>query len=68
MWSKELQELSREYLEYDGTHVKSKKGKFGILNIDYENKIYTILLKPDLTENLTFHSVQEMLNAGWAVD
>jgi hypothetical protein len=34
MWSKELQELSRAYLKYTGTHVKSLNGKFGILGID----------------------------------
>jgi hypothetical protein len=39
MWSKELTELSEEYLKYDGVNVKSKNGQFGILNIDYENKI-----------------------------
>jgi hypothetical protein len=38
MWSKDLQELSEEHLEYDGVNVKTQKGDFGILNIDYQNK------------------------------
>ena len=70
MWSEELTELSEEYLNYDGVNVKTKKGDFGILNIDYQNKIYKINL---LTENkknlnLTFNSVSEIISAGWAVD
>jgi hypothetical protein len=68
MWSKKLRELSKTALEYDGVHVKSSNGNFGILNIDYENKIYTISIKPDFNINLTFHSVQEIIKAGWAVD
>ncbi|GHU12504.1 hypothetical protein FACS1894161_0880 [Spirochaetia bacterium] len=68
MWSKELQELSRTYLEYDGTHVKSTKGKFGILGIDFEKDVLVIKIKPELTEILTFKTVDEIINAGWAVD
>ena len=66
-WSDELINLSREYLEIDGVNVKSLKAEFGILNIDYENKIYTINF---LSSNqiLTFYSVDEIINAGWAVD
>jgi hypothetical protein len=70
MWSEDLQELSEEYLASDGVNVKTQKGDFGVLNIDYKNKIYTISL---LTENirnlnLTFHSVDEVIKSGWAVD
>jgi hypothetical protein len=70
MWSKELTELSREYFNYDNASVKSQKGDFGILNVDYKNKLWTIKL---LTENkrnlnLTFHSIEELIKAGWAVD
>ena len=70
MWSNVLTELSEEYLNYDGVNVKTKKGDFGILNIDYENKIYKINL---LTENknnlnLIFNSVSELIENGWAVD
>jgi hypothetical protein len=68
MWSKELQEISKVYFEIDGTHVKSTNGNFGILSIDYQNKIYTISIKPDFNVNLTYNSISEMLNAGWAVD
>jgi hypothetical protein len=68
MWSKELQEMSKMYFEIDGTHVKSTNGNFGVLNIDYQNKIYTISIKPDFTENLTFYSVGDMIKSGWAVD
>jgi hypothetical protein len=66
-WSDKLIELSREYLEIDGVNVKSVNAEFGILNIDYENKIYTItFLSSDKT--LTFNSVDEIVNSGWAVD
>ena len=70
MWSDRLIELSEEYLNYDGVNVKSQNGDFGILNIDYQNKIYKIHL---LTENknnlnLTFNSVSQMISAGWVVD
>jgi hypothetical protein len=68
MWSKQLIELSKIALEYDGVHVKSSNGNFGILSIDYENKIYTISIKPDFNINLTFHSVREMIIDGWVVD
>ena len=58
-WSDELIELSREYLKYDGTRVKSLKPEFGILNIDYENQIYTIsILNSDRV--LTFNSVVKL--------
>jgi hypothetical protein len=68
MWSKQLQELSKIYFEIDGTHVKSLKGNFGVLSIDKKSKLYTISIKPDFNISLTFHSVQEMINSGWAVD
>jgi hypothetical protein len=68
MWSKQLQEISREYFEIDGTHCKSTNGNFGVLSIDYQNKIYTISLKPEFTENLTFHSIDDMIKSGWSVD
>jgi hypothetical protein len=69
MWSKELQELSEEYLEYDGVNVKSKNGQFGIINIDYENKVYEIILLNSIENQiLTFYSVDEIIKAGWVVD
>jgi predicted oxidoreductase (fatty acid repression mutant protein) len=70
MWSKELIELSRECLNYDNTSVKSQKGDFGILNVDNHNKIWTITLLTENTRNLnlTFHSVEEIIDVGWAVD
>jgi len=66
-WSDELIELSREYLYYSGVNVKSLKPEFGILNIDYEKQIYTIKLF-DSNQTLTFKSVDDIINAGWAVD
>ncbi|GHU61046.1 hypothetical protein FACS189445_2570 [Spirochaetia bacterium] len=68
MWSEKLIELSEEYLNYDGTQVKHFKGKFGSLSI--EDNIYKITLKPITNESqvLTFHSVDEMIKTGWAVD
>ena len=66
-WSEELIELSREYLNYNGVNVKSLKPEFGILNIDYENNIYTITLF-NSNQTLTFKSVEDIINAGWAVD
>jgi hypothetical protein len=42
MWSKELIELSKTYLQIDGVSVKSLNGDFGILNIDEENQTYKI--------------------------
>ena len=66
-WSEELIELSREYLNYNGVNVKSLKPEFGILTIDYENNIYTITLR-NTNQTLTFNSVEEIINAGWAVD
>ena len=68
MWSRELQELSEIYFEYNGTYVKSINGEFGILSIDYQNKIYTITIKPELTKSYSFHSTSEMIKSGWAVD
>ena len=66
-WSDELIELSREYLEYDGVNVKSLNSEFGILNIDYDKKIYTIkLLTSDRIE--IFSTVEDILKSGWVVD
>jgi len=65
-WSNELIELTKQYLKYDGVSVKSLKGNFGIIN-KYEDK-YIISIKPDYTVNLTFYSIDEIINAGWAVD
>ena len=66
-WSDNLIELSREYLNYTGTSVKSLKPEYGILSIDYENSVYTITLH-NSNKTLTFKSVEEMIDAGWAVD
>jgi hypothetical protein len=68
MWSKELQEISKVYLEIDGTHVKSINGNFGILSINRKCKIYTISIKHEFNVNLNFNSVSKMLKDGWAVD
>jgi hypothetical protein len=69
-WSPELRELSSEYFEYGGVRVKTTNGGFGILSIDYQNKIYTVSLLTGNAEksDLTFHSADEMIKAGWAVD
>jgi hypothetical protein len=70
MWSKALIELSEEYLNNDGVCVKNQDGDAGILNIDYQNKIYTITLLTEPTKDLdlTFHSPKELIKAGWVVD
>ena len=66
-WSDNLIQLSKEYLNYSGTRVKSINGKFGELNINYEKNIYTISVSnSNLT--LTFNSVEEIINSGWVVD
>jgi len=67
MWSNELLELSREYLNYSGSRVKSLKGDFGELNIDYDNNIYSIIIS-DSDCILTYNSIKEIIDAGWAVD
>lgn len=66
-WSDNLIRLSREYLNYDGIRVKSLNREFGILNIDHENKIYTISIT-NSKQVLTFNSIDKIINAGWAVD
>ena len=66
-WSKKLIKLSKEYLNYDGTHVKSIKGQFGILNIDNENQTFTITLK-STNQELVFNSVDDIIKSGWVVD
>ena len=58
-WLDKLIELSREYLNYTGTNVKSLKVEFGILNIDYKNNIYTITLH-NSKQTLAFNFVDEM--------
>ena len=66
-WSDNLIKISREYLYYSGTCVKSIKGEFGELDIDYENSIYYIRIRnSEIT--LTFKSVDEIINSGWVVD
>ena len=66
-WSDNLIKLSKEYLNYDGTRVKSLNCQFGILNIDYENNIYTISVS-NSNQTLIFKSVDEIINSGWVVD
>ena len=66
-WSDNLIQLSKEYLNYSGTRVKSLSGNFGELNIDYENNIYTISVS-NSNQTLTFNSVEEIINSGWVVD
>jgi hypothetical protein len=66
-WSDNLIELSKEYLNYDGVDVKSLNGDFGVLNINYEKQIYKIIFKTS-KQTLIFNSVDEIINAGWAVD
>jgi hypothetical protein len=64
-WSEKLITLSKEYLNYTDTRVKSIKGKSGLLTI--ENNIYTITVS-NTDETLTFNSVNEIINSGWVVD
>ena len=66
-WSHKLIELSREYLNYNGMRVKSLSGQFGELSIDYVNQTFTIIIS-NSEQTLTFKSVDEMINSGWAVD
>ena len=66
-WSDKLIELSREHLNYDGVRVKSLIPEFGVLNIDYDNQIYTISIS-NSERTLTFNSVDEIIKAGWVVD
>jgi hypothetical protein len=70
MWSKELIEVSKKYLDHDGVSVKTQEGDFGVINIDYKKRLWTITLLTDNTKNLnlTFHSPDEIIQAGWAVD
>jgi hypothetical protein len=66
-WSEKLIKLSREYLQYSGTRVKSINGDFGILNIDYDKNIYTIIIS-NSDQTLTFNTVDDIINSGWVVD
>jgi hypothetical protein len=70
MWSKELIELSEKYLNYDGVSVVTQNGDLGILNIDSKSESWTITLLTENTRNLnlTFHSIDEIIKDGWAVD
>jgi hypothetical protein len=66
-WSDNLIELSREYLNYTETRVKSINRQFGLLTIDYDNNIYTITIS-NSDKILTFKSVDEIIDNGWVVD
>ena len=66
-WSDSLIKLSREYLNYTETRVKSINGEFGLLTVDYETGIYTITIS-NSNQVLTFKSVDEIINSGWVVD
>ena len=66
-WSDNLIELSREYLNYSGSRVKSSNYEFGELVIDYDKNIYYIHVS-DTGEILSFNSVNEIINSGWVVD
>jgi len=66
-WSDELIELSEEYLNYSGSRVKSLLGEQGILDIDYDNKLYYIHIS-NSEKILTFNSIQQIIDDGWAVD
>ena len=67
IWSDSLIKLSREYLNYTETRVKSINGEFGFLTVDYETDIYTITIS-NSNQVLTFKSVDEIINSGWVVD
>ena len=66
-WSENLIELSREYLNYTDTRVKSIKGQFGLLTIDYDKDIYSISIS-NSDKILIFNSVNDIINSGWVVD
>jgi hypothetical protein len=66
-WSDNLIKLSREHLNYSGSRVKSINGDFGLLNIDYDNNIYTIIISGS-SKTMTFNTVDEIINSGWVVD
>jgi hypothetical protein len=65
MWSKELTELSRKYFEGGCCCVKSENDEFGELLI--EDGDYVIYLF-ESDKKYTFKTVDEIINAGWAVD
>ena len=66
-WSDKLIELSKEYLNYSGTRVKSQDLEFGTLIIDYNNSIYTIHIS-NSNKIVIFKSINEIINSGWVVD
>jgi len=67
MWSKELINTSRKLLNISGVSVKSLDGNFGVLQIgDIEPK-YMICFY-DENKTVSFKSIDEIINAGWAVD
>jgi hypothetical protein len=65
MWSKELTELSRENFESGFCNVKNKVPEFGELT--REGDRFKITLFSSGIE-LIYGSVEEIINAGWAVD
>jgi hypothetical protein len=67
MWSKKLTELSRSNFEIGCCNVKSESGQFDFLIVDGVNRQYKISLF-NTDEVLTFKSVNELLENGWAVD
>jgi hypothetical protein len=65
MWSKELTELSKSYFKTGFCCVKSEDGEFG--ELAFENDKYRIsVFGSDKT--YIYNSVDEIINAGWAVD
>jgi hypothetical protein len=67
MWSKQLTELSRSYFEIGCCNVKSETGNFGFLIVDNTDRLYKISIF-NSDEILIYHSVSELIEAGWAVD
>jgi hypothetical protein len=67
MWSRKLTELSKSYFRIGGCKVKSETGKFGFLIVDNINRLYKISIF-NSDEILIFNSVDELIEAGWAVD
>jgi asparagine synthetase B (glutamine-hydrolysing) len=68
VWSKELTELSKAYLELSGTCVKNLNGDFGVLDIDHKTNTYKVLSRDEAGKSMEYKSADELIKAGWAVD
>ena len=68
MWTKILQDQTREYFKINSIGMMKQfgTGKFGACQLESDGIYYITVFDSDVV--LSFETIDELLEAGWAID